>query len=830
MTGCEIRPEIEPMGTLIEDVRYGLRLLRKNPGFTAIALLTLALGIGVNTAVFSIVNGVLLNPLPFPDSDKLFILFESKPNFKEGSISYPNFLDWQRENHTFTALAAYRPDSFSLTGAGEAEQVQGKMVSADFFSVLGVNPLIGRTFNAREDQLGSGRVVLVSSSFWKRKLGSSPDILGRRIVLNGDGYTIIGVVPANFHLTLPNFRDDGEVYVSIGQWDYPDFRDRSHALGMKGIGRLKANVTLAQARADMDSVTQNLAAAFPQTDAGEGATLVPLKEKMIGDIQPVLLLLLAAVCFVLLIACVNVANLLLARSTSRTREFAIRAALGAGRGRVVRQLLTESILLAIGGAGLGLLLATWGTRAALTVLPVDLPRVHEVGIDAHVLIFTGVVSILAGILFGLAPALKTSRSDLQETLKEGGRGMSGGHHRVQGVFVVVEMAMALILLIGAGLMIRSLMQLWSVNPGFDPHNVLMFGIALPPLASDISPDAARSSLRQLHDKLASVPGVHEVSLSVGSIPMRGDNEGLFWIEGQSKPTNDKDMNWTLRYTVEAGYFGAMRILLKRGRFLTPQDSEHSPLVAVVDESFADKYFPRQDPIGKHIYVKELNSPLEIVGLVGHVKQWGLDADDRESLRAQLYCPIMQIADKDMSQTAGSIDVVLRFDEAHPATVDSIRNALTAMNGKQFIYDVRTFDEIVSKSLATQRFSMILLGIFAALALLLASVGIYGVISYVVGQRTHEIGIRMALGADKLHILRLILGRGGVLALSGVALGLVSSVGLTRLMASLLYGVGATDPLTFAGVAMLLIFIAIVASYIPARRATKVDPMVALRYE
>jgi len=818
------------MGTLIEDVRYGLRMLRKNPGFTAIALLTLALGIGANTAVFSIVNGVLLNPLPFPDPDKLVVLFESKPNFKEGSISYPNFLDWQRGNHAFSSIAAYRPDSFSLTGDREPQQVQGKMVSADFFSILGVNPLMGRAFTAQEDQLGAGRVVLISSGFWKRKLGSSPDVLSRRIVLDGEGYTIIGVIPVGFHLTLPNFRDDSEVYVPIGQWNYPDFRDRSHALGMKGIGRLKPGVTLAQARADMDSVTQNLAAAFPQADAGEGATLVPLKQKMTGDIEPFLLVLLAAVCFVLLIACVNVANLLLARSTSRTREFAIRAALGAGRGRVVRQLLTESILLAVGGAGLGLLLATWGTRAALVALPVNLPRAQEVGIDSHVLIFTAVVSILAGILFGLVPALRTAQSNLQETLKEGGRGMSGSHHRVQGVFVVVEMAMALVLLVGAGLMIRSLMRLWSVNPGFDPHNVLTFSVAFPPSASQDSPEAARSTFRQLRDQLAFVPGVQAVSLSGGAMPLRGDDEELFWIEGQARPSTDKDMNWTLRYTVDPGYFDAMKIPLKRGRLLSNADNEHSSLVALVDESFADKFFPHQDAVGKHINLKGIESPLEIVGVVGHVKQWGLDTDDKESLHAQLYCPVMQIANKDLHQTAGGIDVVLRSDQVHRATLDSIRNSVMATNGQQFIFDVRTFDDIVSKSLATQRFSMILLGAFAGLALLLASVGIYGVISYVVGQRTHEIGIRMVLGAERLHILRLILGRGGVLAAAGVALGLISSLGLTRLMASLLYEVRATDPLTFAGVAMLLTFVAIVACYIPARRATKVDPMVALRYE
>jgi len=815
------------MGTLLEDLRYGLRMLRKNPGFTAIALLTLALGIGANTAVFSIVNGVLLNSLPFPGPDKLVVLFGSKPNFKEGSISYPNFLDWQRENHAFTSIAAYRPDSFSLTGANEAEQVRGEMVSADFFSILGVKPVIGRMFTSEEDHLGAGRVVLVSSGFWKRKLASAPDILGRRVVLDGEGYTIIGVIPASFHLLLPNFRDNNELYVPIGQWNYPDFRDRSHALGMKAIGRLKPGVSPAQARADMDSVTQSLAAAFPQADAGEGATLAPLKQKMIGDIEPFLLVLLAAVCFVLLIACVNVANLLLARSTSRTREFAIRAALGAGRGRVVRQLLTESILLAIGGASLGLLLAAWGTKAALAVLPVALPRADEVGIDTHVLIFTGVVSILAGVLFGLAPALKTARSNLQETLKEGGRGTSGAHQRVQGVFVVVEMAMALVLLIGAGLMIRSLMRLWSVNPGFDRHNVLTFGVALPPSAS---PAAARSSFRQLHDKLASVPGIQAVSLSGGAIPMLGDDEELFWVEGQPKPSTDKDMNWTLRYTVEPGYFEAMTIPLKRGRFLTSQDNEHSPLVAVIDESFAGKYFGRQDPIGKHINIKGIDTPLEIVGVVGHVKQFGLDTDDKETLHAQLYCPFMQIADKDLHQTATGVDVVLRSDEANRATLESIRNAITTINGQQFIYDVRTFDEIISKSLAAQRFSMILLGAFAALALLLASVGIYGVISYVVGQRTHEIGIRMALGAQRLHILRLILGRGGILALAGVGLGLASALGLTRLMASLLYGIRATDPLTFAGVAILLTLVALAACYIPARRATRVDPMVALRYE
>jgi predicted permease len=816
------------MQTLIEDVRYGLRMLRKNPGFTMVAVLTLALGIGANTAVFSIVNGVLLNSLPFPDPDKLVVLFESKPNFNEGSISYPNFLDWQRDNHSFSSLAAYRPDSFSLTGSGEAEQVQGKMVSPAFFNILGVKLLMGRMFTAEEDQLGAGRVALINGGFWKRKFGSSPDVLGRRLMLDGEGYTIIGVVPASFHLTLPNFPDDGDVYVPIGQWTHPFFHQRSYALGMKAIGRLKPGVSFAQARADMDRVAQNLAAAFPQADAGEGARLEPLKEKMIGSIKPFLLVLLAAVCFVLLIACVNVANLMLARSTGRTREFAIRLSLGASQGRVIRQLLTESILLAIGGAGLGLLIASWGTKAALAALPVAMPRAEQVGLDVHVLIFTAVVSILAGILFGLAPALKTASSNLQETLKEGGRGTSSPHHRVQGAFVVVEMAMALVLLIGAGLMIRSLMRLWSVDPGFDPHHVLKFDVALPPSDNGSTPDAARAIYRQLHNQLASVPGVQAVSLSSGALPFMGDDEELFWIEGQPRPANDKDMNWTLRYTVEPDYFEAMTIPLRRGRLLTAADKEHSSPVVVIDESFADKYFPHQDPVGKHINLKAVDRPLEIVGVVGHVRQWGLDKDDTESLHAQLYFPFMQLSDGEVQQTAGGVDVILRSNGMQGAAFDSIRRAITT--GEQFVYDGRTFDEIIAKSLATQRFSMILLGVFAALALVLASIGIYGVISYVVGQRTQEIGIRLALGAQRLHILRLILGRGGILALAGVGLGLVSALALTRLMASLLYGVRATDPLTFAGVAVLLTFVALAACYIPARRATKVDPMVALRYE
>jgi predicted permease len=458
-----------------------------------------------------------------------------------------------------------------------------------------------------------------------------------------------------------------------------------------------------------------------------------------------------------------------------------------------------------------------------------LPRAEGIRLDTHVLIFTALVSVFAGVLFGFVPALKMAHPNVQDTLKEGGRAMSS-HQGVQGIFVVVEMAMALVLLTGAGLMIRSLVHLWSADPGFDPHNVLAFSVSLPNSQGTVSADALRSTFRQVHDKLASVPGVQSVSLSGGSIPMMSDDEELFWVEGQPKPATDKEMNWTLRYTIEPDYFRAMNIPLKRGRLLTPQDNENSALVATVDEAFAQRYFPAQDPVGKHINMKGIDRPLEIVGVVRHVKQWGIDSDDKQSLHAQLYAPLMQRTDQEIQQSATGIDVVLRTDAAHPATVEAIRNAIGGMNQGQFIYDVRPLDEVISKSLAAQRFSMILLGAFAALALLLATVGIYGVISYLVGQRTHEIGIRMAMGAQRWHILRLVLERGARLAAVGVGLGLAAALGITRLMASLLYGVGATDPLTFAGVTILLVLVALAACYIPARRATKVDPLVALRYE
>ena len=817
------------MGTLLQDLRYAVRMLAKSPGFTAIAVLTLALGIGANTALFSVVNGVLFSPLPYPQPNQLVALYSRTANFTRSSISYPNFLDWQRENNSFAQLAAYRSDSFNMTGAGEPQRLRTVMMSADFFSILGVQPALGRTFTAQDDHPGAAPVVILSNAFWHRGFGASRKILGRSISLNGTPYTVIGVLPANFYFTGNNFRLS-DIYVPLGQWTDSTFLDRRVGMGMDAVGRLKPGVTFLQARADMNGVAENLARAYPQADKNSGITLIPLKQNMVGNVAPLLYVLLGAVGFVLLIACVNIANLLLARSTGRTREFAIRVALGAGRARIVRQLLTESVLLSFTGGVIGLLLAAWGTRAAIGILPQALPRAGNVGLDVHVLLFTLGVSLLAGILFGLAPAFKTSQRNLTETLKEGGRGSSGARHRLQGVFVVVEMAMALVLLVGAGLMIRSLVSLWNVNPGFNPRHVLTFSVAFPPQVASAPPDQVRNGVRQAETGLAAVPGVRFVSASIGAEPLQGDTEIPFWIEGHPKPPSDNQMPSTLLYFVDSGYLSAMQTPLLRGRFLRPEDTLHSTPVLVIDEDFAKKFFPGQDPIGKRINFDILDVQAEIVGVAGHVKQWGLDENAKSPVLAQGYFPLMQIPDKFMPLLSKGTDMIVRSQGSPDALVTPIRHALEQMNSQQVMYGIETMDNIVSDSLAARRFSMILLGIFAAIALLLSCVGIYGVISYLVGQRTHEIGVRMALGAQRRDVLRLILGQGAKMALIGVAIGVAAGLALTRLMSKMLFGVSAHDPLTFAGVAILLILVALGACYIPARRAMRTDPMIALRYE
>jgi predicted permease len=814
---------------ILQDIHYAFRMMRKSPGFTAVAVLTLALGICANTAIFSIVNGVLLNPLPFPHPQELTVLYEHTNNFEKFSISYPNFLDWQRINSTFASMAAYRHEDFNITGSGEPERVRGGMVSAEFFPILGVKPLLGRLFVRDEDRLGAAPVALLAEGFWQRRFGSARDIIGKQIIMNGDAYTIVGVIPASFHFRAFNFAGIKDVYVPVGQTKDPFFYHRDVQNGMDAIGRLKPGVSLAAAQGDMAQITRNLAAAYPNADKGTGAAILPLRDDLVHEVRPYLWLLLGAVGFVLLIACVNVGNLQLARSTGRAHEFAIRCALGADRWRVVRQLLTESVVLGLAGGAIGACVAAWGTQVAIRLLPETLPRAEDVGLDGRVLVFTFAISILAGVVFGLVPALKMSRLGLQETLKEGGRGASAALQRAQSVFVVGEMALALVLLTGAGLMMRTLARLWSVNPGFNPQNVLVFDVTLAP---SLGANAAttRSAIRELSQTLRAIPGVQATSVIGGAVPMSGDDELPFWIDGQTKPANVSEMNQTLTYFVESGYLKAMQIPLLRGRFIAATDDEHSPQVIAIDENFARKYFPGQDPIGRRIHLAIFNMDPEIVGVVGHVKHWGLDLEaDRDPLHEQIYSPFLQIPDAVWSGPPQA-GVVLRSAGSPVGMVGAVREAIVKLNSQNVMYEARTMEAIIAESLAARRFSMILLGVFATLALLLSSIGIYGVISYVVGQRTREIGIRIALGAQRSTVLWLILGEGMKMVMTGVVVGIVAAAGLARLMSQLIYGVSAADPVTFAGVIIVLTTVAFAACYVPARRATCVDPIVALRYE
>jgi predicted permease len=573
------------METFFQDLRYGLRMLVKSPGFTAIAILTLALGIGANTALFSVVNGVLLNPLAYPRSGQLVAVYGKSPGFDRAPITYLNFLDCQRNTETLQSMAMYRNQDYSYIGTGEAgERLTGYQISADFFSTLGVAPIVGRTFRADDDRLGAAPVVILGGGLWKREFGSSLDVVGKSIVLNGTSYIVVGVIAPGFTF----YGQDRDVYTPIGQYNDPSFRDRGIGMSAHAVGRLKPGVKLSQAKTDMDGIAANLAEAFPEADKSVGITLFSMKEDIVGNVQPFLIVLLAAVGFLLLIACANVANLLLARAMGRSREFAVRAAMGASHARVIRQLLTESMLLAGLGGALGILLAFWGTKAVLGTLPGAVPRANEVSLDSRVLLFTMALSLFAGIVFGLAPALKTSRVNLQEVLKESGRG-GDARHRLQGVFVAGEVAMALVLLVGAGLMVRSLAALWRVDPGFNPSHAITFALSMPSTDATTSSET-RARLRHFDDALRTIPGVQAVSVTLGSRPMIHNSTLPFWIEGRPKPANLQEMPQVMFYLVEGGFQQAMGITLLRGRFVTPQDDEHSSVVVDIDDVFARGYF------------------------------------------------------------------------------------------------------------------------------------------------------------------------------------------------------------------------------------------------
>ncbi len=810
---------------LLQDVRFSLRMLLKSPAFALIAILTLTLGIGANTALFSVVNGVLLNPLPYPRSTQLVSIYEKDAGQDKAPISYLNFLDWQSQNDAFSSIAMYRHEDYNLTGASQAERINGFMISSTFLSTLGLHPALGRDFNSTDDRLGAAPVALLSDGFWHRHFGGSPAILGRPIDLNGTEYTVVGILPPSFLF----YGVDRDVFIPLGQWNDPNFRDRRVNMSAHAVGRLRPGVTLQQALADMDSIAHRLSILYPEADKNSGVTLLSMKEDLVGDVQPFLVVLLAAVGFLLLIACANVASLLLARSMARSGEFAIRSALGASRTRIVRQLLTESLLLAGAGGVLGFLLAFFGTKAIIRALPGALPRSGEVSVDWRVLLFTLAVSLLAGIVFGLAPALKTSRTNLQEVLRQAGRGAAGARHRLQSLFVALEVAMALVLLVGAGLMLRSLSALWRVNPGYDPSNAITFSVSLPSNSRTTAAET-RARIRRFDAAMRAIPGVESVSVTLGSRPLIHDSELPFWIEGRPRPANDNDMPQAMFYLVESGFQPAMGITLQRGRFVTDQDNENAPTVVDIDDNFARTYFAGQNPVGQHIHIAEFDKEAEIIGVVGHVRQWGPGNDPKSAIEAQFYYPYMQLPPKLMPLIADGTAVVLRTQDDPDAVMPLVRKAASDADPGEAIYAVQTMHGVIEDAFAARRLSMILLAAFASLALALSCVGIYGVISYLVGERTREIGVRMALGAQRADVLRLVLRQGATMALAGVALGIALALGLTRLMSSQLFGVTPHDPLTFAAVGLVLIAVALAACYLPARRAATVDPIVALHAE
>jgi predicted permease len=815
--------------TLWQDIRYGMRQLRRSPGFTAVAVITLALGIGANTAIFSVVNGVLLAPLPYLQPDSLVAIWETLPKTKQiASISYPNFRDWRRDAGSFQRMAAVAGSDYELTSPGTPEHIWSMQTSAGFFATLGAKLTLGRDFTPQEDHYGGAPVVILSNRVWRNRFARSLEALGKVLTLNGVDYTVVGVAPPGFHLFGPP-----DVYTPLGQRNPVYLNPRGSHYGLLSIARLKPGVSVAQAQGEMSTIQDHLDDLYPDSDRGLGAKVVPLKQEIVGNVGGTLLLLFGAVGLVLLIACANVANLLLARSAARSREFAIRSSLGANRARVARQLLTESVLLSLAGGGLGVLVAAWGVKPVLATVPGTLPRGDAIGLRVPVLLFAIVAAFAVGILFGLAPALKSFKSNLQEALKEGGRTSSSGQHRAQNVLVIAQTALTLVLLVGAGLLLRTIRHLWDTNPGFNPRNVITFSVGFSPSVAKTGA-STRTAYQQLVDRIRRIPGVQAADLTY-ILPLSGDdNTASFWI-GAQKPAVVQAAPRMLVFDTGPDYLRVMKIPLLRGRFFTRQDTAKSPCVAAIDSVFAQTYFPSQDPLGQTLtfgWTPALG-PCRIVGVVGHVRHSGIGAPGAHT-RAQSYYPLYQIPDQYWSaDELGSMCFIIRTPLAPAVVIPAIKKVVYGAGRQQTVYDVQTMEQVVSESMSAQRFPMILLGIFAALALTLASVGIYGVISYSVTQRAHEIGIRVALGAQKHDVFRMVVGQGIQLALAGVAIGAAAALILGRTLSSfsrLLYGVEASDPITFVGVSLLLTGLAVLASYVPARRATKVDPMVVLRYE
>ena len=810
------------MSTLSQDIRYGVRMLTQKPGFTLAAVLALALGIGANSAIFSVVNAVLLRSLPYEEPNQLTMVLSTKRQDSRlsGSASYLDFVDWSNQNQVFERMAAFRNSGYTLTGTGEPERINGARASASFFPLLRVQAFLGRTFLPEEDKGKGERVVLLSHGLWQRRFGGDPNIVGQSLTLNANNYTVVGVLPEGF--TFPIEVEKADMWTPLALDG--ELLEQRGAHYLKVVARLKPGVSSQTAQAEMTTIASRLEEQYPEDNTNRIVTIFPLYEQLVGGIRTALWALLGAVGFVLLIACSNVANLLLARAASRQKEIAVRMALGASRSRIVRQLITESLLLALMGGGAGLLLALWGVESLIALGPADLPRLSGVSVDGWVLSFTFLISIITGVVFGLAPALKASKPDLNEALKEGSRGSTEGFsgRRLRNLLVVSEMALALVLLIGAGLLIRSFLRLQQINPGFDPSNVLMVQVELPESKYKDSSQVS-TFFEQAIERIKALPGVESAG-GVTTPPLGGSNmRTSFSVENRPAPPPGQEPLAHYR-AITPDYFRALRIPILRGQGFSENYRKDSPGRIIINETMANRFWPGEDPIGQRISIGmavDDNEPTkwEIIGIVGDVRHAALDVEPLP----EMYTPHSQ-------QSWSFLTLVVRSSSDPMALAGPVRNEILAVDKDQPVSNIRSMESLVSASVAQPRFYLLLFGIFAALALILAAVGIYGVLSYSVTQRMHEIGIRLALGAKPSDVVKLVVGQGMILAIIGVGIGLIVAFILTRLMSSLLYKVSATDPVTFAALALLLVAVALLASYIPARRATKVDPMIALRYE
>jgi len=803
------------MQTLFQDLRYGVRMLLKKPSFTFIAIITLALGIGANTAIFSVVNAVLLRALPYPQPDRLVVLREKTRSGQLMGVAYPNYYDWRGQAQSFTEMAGYRGAPFNLTGVDKPVRLQGRMVSWNFFRLLGVQPQLGRMFVEADDKMGAARTTLLTHGLWQGKFGGDPAIIGKPLSLNGDSYTVIGVLPADFEFFYPY-----DLFIPLDVSATRGDLGRGNHSGLNVLARLKDGVSQAQASAEMDGLAAGLERAYPETNSGQGALTYSLLDRYASDISRTLWVLLGAVGFVLLIACVNVANLLLVRAAERQKEIAIRLALGAGRGRIIRQLLSESLLMALLSGVAGVLLGIWMMKGLLALSPDDIPRLNQTKLDPTVLLFTLGISLVTGLLFGLLPAWQAARHDLHATLKEGGRSSAGaGRERIRQALLVAEVGLSLVLLVGAGLMLRTVYQLIHVNPGFATEHLLTAQFNLPRNVYD--EPRLQGFYKESLTRIESLPGVRAAALTL-SLPIDGSNWNSIFIVAD-KPVPPRDQLPSSAFTpVSTNYFKAMGIQLLKGRVFTETDTADKPKVMVINETLAARLWPGEDPIGKRLkqgWPEDQSPWREVIGVVADVKLNGVDQDTP----LQSYLPLAQ----DSSRFLG---LVVRTSSNPLQLATTVEQTIHALDKDLPVFNVRSMDQMLGNAIAQQRLTLVLLLGFAVLALLLAAVGIYGVISYSVSLRTHELGVRMALGAQRGDVLRLIVGQGMKLTLIGVALGLLSAYALTRWMEALLFRVRATDPLTFTVIAVLLIVVALLACYLPARRATKVDPMVALRYE